>query len=225
MIAAALEGVRARVSAAARRSGRLPDDVQLVAVSKLQSEQAIREGYAAGQREFGENYAQELRDKAAALRDLPGLRWHALGALQRNKVRYVAENAEVFHAVDRRDVVAELERRCAAAGRTLECLIEVALVPEEHKAGVAPSEVLPIADAIGASLHLRLVGLMCIPPPAPIAEASRPYFAQLRALGEALRNTHPAALALSMGMSADYEVAIEEGATCVRVGTAIFGKR
>jgi pyridoxal phosphate enzyme (YggS family) len=225
MIATALDEVRQRVSTAARRSGRRPEDVLLIAVSKLHPEQAIRDAYALGQRDFGENYAQELRDKARALTSLPDLRWHALGALQRNKARYVAEHATVLHATHSREVATELDRRCAAFGRTLTCLIEVALVPEAGKAGVAPPEVAAAADAIAACGHLRLGGLMCIPPPAAKPEDSRPYFAQLRSLGEALRQAHPKATDLSMGMTADFEVAIEEGATMVRVGTAIFGAR
>jgi pyridoxal phosphate enzyme (YggS family) len=225
MMAASLEEVRQRISAAARRSGRRPEDVLLVAVSKLHPEQAIRDAYALGQRDFGENYAQELRDKARALTGLTDLRWHALGALQRNKARYVAEHATFLHATDTREIATELDRRCAAFRRTLNCLIEVTLVPESGKAGVAPTEVAGLADAIAACPHLRLGGLMCIPPPAQKPEDSRPYFAQLRALGEALRKVHPQATDLSMGMTADFEVGIEEGATLVRVGTAIFGPR
>lgn len=224
-IGEALAQVRLRIAEAALRAKRVPSSIQLLAVSKLQPESAIREAYAAGQRDFGENYAQELRDKARALADLPELRLHAIGSLQRNKAKYAAEAAATFQALDRLEVAQELERRCADRGRTLPCLIEVSLAGEQSKSGASPDEVDALAEAIALLPHLQLAGLMCVPPAASNPEATRPFFAQLRELGGRLRRTHPAATELSMGMSADFEVAIEEGATVVRVGTTIFGAR
>jgi pyridoxal phosphate enzyme (YggS family) len=225
MIAEALQRVRARLAEAARRAGRDPASVQLLAVSKTKPEALLREAYTAGQRDFGENYAQELRDKARALADLPDLALHAIGALQVNKVKYVAQHASSFHALDRLEVAQELEKRCAALGRTLPCYLEVAIAGEAQKAGVPPNQVEHLADAVAALPHLRLAGLMCLPPHAERAEDSRPHFARLREVSERLRAHHPEARGLSMGMSADFEVAIEEGATVVRVGTTIFGER
>jgi pyridoxal phosphate enzyme (YggS family) len=208
--------VRERVEAACRRAGRNPAAVTLVAVSKLHPSSAIREAYAAGQRDFGENYAQELRDKAVELADLEGLRWHAIGPLQRNKARYVAGRATLFHALDRADVGAELGRR--AGDTPLACLVEVNVGNEPQKGGVS-SAALPEFLAQVRSVHgLSIRGLMCIPPP---DTEPRQYFQQLRQLRDALL---PGGM-LSMGMSDDFEPAIEEGADLVRVGTAIFGRR
>jgi len=216
-VAASWRAVLDRVRAAAARSGRPERSVEVVAVSKLQPPEAIRAAYAAGARAFGENYAQELRDKAAALSDLPGIRWHAIGPLQTNKARYVARSAHVFHALDRREVAEELSRR--RTGSPLLVYVEVNVAGEASKSGVAPGALGPLLQAVRPLPGLEVVGLMTMPPLAPPEEV-RPLFRALAALAR----EHGLA-GLSMGSTHDFEVAIEEGATAVRVGTAIFGER
>jgi len=210
--------VRARVDAAAARAGRSPADVQLLAVSKLQPSALVREAYEAGQRAFGENYAQELRDKAAELQ-LPGLQWHAIGGLQVNKAKYVAKVATAFHALDRAELADELDRRRAGLP-PLDCYLEVNLAGEASKSGVTPGALPALLAHVQGLPHLRAVGLMALPPLEEDPEASRPWFRQLRALAAA--HGLPG---LSMGTTSDFEVAVEEGATVVRVGTALFGAR
>jgi len=206
-IAANLAAVRAR----------LPAAVTLVAVSKTQPPEAIREAYAAGQRDFGENYAQEWREKADALADLAGLRWHFIGALQSNKVRVLAGRVAYVHTVDRDSLARELSRRFAAAGAVTRVFLEVNVAGEAAKAGCTPEETPRLAEAVRTLPALELAGLMCIPP----AEGDpRPHFRALRALRDRLGLAE-----LSMGMSGDWPVAVEEGATFVRIGTAIFGAR
>jgi pyridoxal phosphate enzyme (YggS family) len=216
-VAASWKAVLERVRGAEARAGRAPGSVEVVAVSKLQPPEAIRAAYAAGARAFGENYAQELRDKAEALSDLPGLRWHAIGPLQTNKARYVARSAHVFHALDRLEVAQELSRR--RSGTPLAVYLEVNVGSEATKSGVGPSALRALLEAVRPLPGLELVGLMTMPPLAP-AEAVRPLFRALAALGR----EHGLA-GLSMGSTHDFETAIEEGATVVRVGTAIFGER
>lgn len=200
---------------------RLPPRVTLVAVSKTQPPEAVREAYAAGQRDFGENYAQEWRDKAAALADLPDLVWHFVGSLQTNKVKYLVGGAPPraawVHTVDREELARELSKRAAARGAAVKVLLEVNVAREPQKAGCAPEEVPRLAAAVGALPGLELRGLMCIP---PAGGDPRPHFRALRALRDGLGLPD-----LSMGMTADWEAAVEEGATLVRVGTAIFGAR
>ena len=200
---------------------RLPPRVTLVAVSKTHPPEAVREAYAAGQRDFGENYAQEWRDKAAALADLPDLVWHFVGSLQTNKVKLLLgaapPRAAWVHTVDREELARELSKRATARGAGVKVLLEVNVAREPQKAGCAPEEVPRLAAAVGALPGLELRGLMCIPP----AEGDpRPHFRALRALRDRLGLPD-----LSMGMTADLEAAVEEGATLVRVGTAIFGAR
>lgn len=218
-IAENLARVRERIAEAAARAGRKPDEIQLVAVSKTRPAQDLRDAYAAGQRLFGENYAQELRDKAGALSDLADLKLHFLGSLQKNKARYVAAAADMFEALDDLELAAELDKRAAAAKRILPVLAEVNL-GEAQKGGVPEDRLSAFVEGLAAFSHLQLEGLMCIPPATESAERVRPYF---RRTAQAARRL--GLPALSMGMSADFEVAIEEGATLVRVGTAIFGER
>lgn len=213
-----LEAIRQRIEAACARAGRDPAAVQLLAVSKKMPPEAIREAYALGLRHFGENYAQELRDKAETLADLRGLRWHAIGPLQTNKAKYVAKVAWAFHALDRLDVAEELSRR--RTFEPLRCFLEVNLGNEETKSGISAGEVPALAERVRALPNLTLVGLMALPPLSEDPEATRPYFRALRHLAEANGLSE-----LSMGTSADFEVAIEEGATVVRVGTLLFGER
>jgi pyridoxal phosphate enzyme (YggS family) len=209
------------MSAIADRLGgirsRLPAGVTLIAVSKGQPPEAIREAHAAGQRDFGENYAQEWKAKADALADLAGLRWHFIGGLQTNKVKLLAGRVAYVHTVDRLELARELDKRLAARGERVRVFLEVNVGDEASKEGCAPAEVPALAEAVRALPALELVGLMCIPP----AEADpRPHFRLLRGLRERLGLSQ-----LSMGMSADWPVAVEEGSTFVRVGTAIFGPR
>jgi hypothetical protein len=206
-VAANLAAVRAR----------LPAGVTLVAVSKTQPPEAIREAYEAGQRDFGENYAQEWREKADALADLAGLRWHFIGGLQTNKVKYLVGRVAYVHTVDREPLARELSRRFAAAGAAVRVFLEVNVAGEAAKAGCAPDDAPRLAEAVRALPGLELVGLMCIPP----AEGDpRPHFRALRALRDRLGLAE-----LSMGMSGDWPAAVEEGATFVRIGTALFGAR
>jgi hypothetical protein len=223
-ISSRLHAIRERIAGAAARALRRADEVTLVAVSKGQPVEAIRAAFLAGQRDFGESYAQELVQKAQALADLSGVRFHFIGRLQRNKARQVARVAEVVHAVDREDLVVELSRRSRAEGRTLDVLLEVNLSGEITKGGARPAELGTLLDAARRAGHLNVIGLMTIPPAEDDAERSRGYFAELRAL----RDQHGGQGMLphlSMGMSHDFEVAVAEGATMVRVGTAIFGER
>jgi PLP dependent protein len=208
----------------ARVRAQIPAGVTLVAVSKTQPAEAVREAYAAGQRHFGENYAQEWRDKAAALADLDGLVWHFIGALQTNKVKYVvgppgAPRAAWVHTVDRLALGEELSKRSARRGDVTRVLIEVNVAGEASKSGCAPADLPALREALGRLPALEVRGLMCIP---PAEEDPRPHFARLRALRDELGGDLPD---LSMGMSGDYAAAIDEGATIVRVGTAIFGAR
>lgn len=223
-IAERLAAVHARIEAAARASGRAPEGIALVAVSKTCSVDAIREAYAAGQRAFGESYAQELAVKARALADLADLRWHFVGHLQTNKAKIVVEHAGVVHSVDSEALARELGKRAARA-RTerLPVFIEVNVAHEPQKAGASPSEIEGVMREVEAQPALLLRGLMTVPPAGDLAVA-RSTFSALATL----RNLHGGAAALpdlSMGMTTDLEAAIECGSTCVRVGTAIFGER
>ncbi len=201
----------------ARLRAELPPRVTLVAVSKTQPAEAIREAYGAGQRDFGENYAQEWREKADALEDLQGLVWHFIGSLQTNKAKYLAGRVGFVHTVDREELARELSRRFAARGAVARVFLEVNVAAEASKAGCAPDEAERLAAAVRPLPGLDLVGLMCVPP----AEGDpRPHFRALRALRDRLGLAE-----LSMGMTGDFRIAVEEGATFVRIGTAIFGAR
>lgn len=195
----------------------LPAGVTLVAVSKTQPAGAIREAYAAGQRDFGENYAQEWRAKADALSDLADLRWHFIGSLQTNKAKVLAGRVAYVHTIDREELARELSRRLVAKGARARAFLEVNVGSELSKGGCAPEEVPRLVEAVRALPALEVVGLMCIP---PAAGDPRPHFRLLRGLRDRLGLAE-----LSMGMSGDWPVAVEEGATFVRVGTALFGAR
>lgn len=213
-----LAAVRLRIAEACDRSGRDADEVSMVAVSKQQPDDLVRVAHRLGLRDFGENYAQSLRDRASALSDLEGVRWHLIGPLQTNKARFAARLASVFHALDRLELGEELSRR--RDGAPLPCYLEVNVSGEPQKAGVAPDEVGALLEAVRPLSGIRAVGLMCMPPYSPDPEDSRPFYRRLRDLGERLGLP-----GLSMGMTGDYEVAVQEGATVVRIGTAIFGER
>ena len=211
-----LNAVRERIARAAERAHRDPQTILLLAVTKVFPATVIEEAYALGLREFGENYVQELEGKYGQVHNLEGVRFHLIGHLQSNKSGKAAELFDVVQTVDS----AKLARRLSDAGRSLEVMLEVKLAPEEAKSGAAPEELPELIAAVQALARLRLTGLMTMPPWSDDPEASRPYFRRLRELAE--RHGLPQ---LSMGMSGDLEVAIEEGSTCVRVGTALFGKR
>ncbi|MEM6993916.1 MAG: YggS family pyridoxal phosphate-dependent enzyme [Myxococcota bacterium] len=219
--------IRERIDTAVRARGPGPA-VTLVAVSKRHPPAAIAAAHAAGLRDFGENYAQELRDKRSALTFEPDddARWHFIGALQSNKVRLVLGCALV-HTVDRPSLLEVLERRAAPLDLVQDVLVQVNLGAEASKAGVAPEATAALLDRFADLSHVRCRGLMAIPP-AGTPEATRPHFAALRRLAQRLSRTTRSGVELaelSMGMSRDYEVAIAEGATVVRVGTAVFGAR
>ena len=216
MIAERIEQVRDRISAAAEKSGRDPGEITLIAVSKIKPAVDIEAAYAAGQRHFGESYIQEFQQKRTELPDLPGATFHLIGKLQSNKTTPASKLFDVIQTVHSEKVA----RRLNDSGLTLDVFIEVKLSDEESKSGAAPAELAPLKSYIDSCENLRLRGLMTMPPWDENAEAARPYFRRGRELAEE-HNLNE----LSMGMSHDMEVAIEEGATIVRVGTAIFGKR
>jgi pyridoxal phosphate enzyme (YggS family) len=199
--------------------------VRLVAVSKLQPVAMVRDAAAAGQVDFGENYVQEGCDKIAAMADVPGLVWHFIGQLQGNKTREVAEHFHWVHTVDRGRIAARLSAQRPAHMPPLQVLLQVSLADEPGKGGVTPAELPALAAAVAVLPRLQLRGLMCIPPPVADAAAQRQPFRQLRELLAALQAAGHPLDTLSMGMSDDLEAAVLEGATLVRVGTAIFGRR
>jgi pyridoxal phosphate enzyme (YggS family) len=209
-----------RLAAAVERAGRPRGSVRLVGATKTVPAAALRAAYEAGITEFGENYVQELREKKGAA---PDATWHFIGTLQASSAHHVAELADVVQTLVPGKATARLARRAAEAGRTIPSLIEVDFTGE--RTGVAPQACESFADDVADLGGLSLVGLMTIPPAAPTAEEARPYFARLRDLRDRVRGAHPGAVELSMGMSLDYEVAVQEGATIVRVGTAVFGER
>lgn len=222
-----LAAIRARMAAAATRAGRAPESVTLVAVSKYVPVERIAEAMAAGQELFGENYLQEAEEKIGQLP--AALKWHCIGHLQSNKAKAAATLFHMVETVDRIKLARALDRHAAEAGRLLPVLIQVNVGREAQKAGVLPEEAAALLGEMRELAHLEVRGLMTMPPFFDQPEAARPYFRALRELAEALASkgllgTH-GAIELSMGMSGDFEVAIEEGATLVRVGTALFGAR
>ncbi|MGD8860507.1 MAG: YggS family pyridoxal phosphate-dependent enzyme [Myxococcales bacterium] len=223
-VARRLQAVRARIAAACARAGRPADAVRLIAVSKRHPVEAIVEAYRAGQRDFGENYVQELVDKAeqlAAHRDIgEDLRWRFIGHLQSNKARHLARLGCAVDGLGSASAAEALSKRAVRQGKTLEVLLQVNVDREAQKAGVLPEDAAALTDQVAALPGLSLCGLMAIPAATDDPERSRASFAALRELGATLGLTE-----LSMGMSADLEVAVEEGATMVRVGTGIFGPR
>jgi PLP dependent protein len=217
-IATNLERVRERLARAAARAGRRADDVLLIGVSKTVDVERIRAAVAAGVGALGENRVQEAKTKIAEL-GRP-VAWHLIGHLQTNKAKDAIELFDVIHSLDRLELAREIERRVAARGQVVDALLQVNVAAEASKGGVGPDVVGETLDAVGKLAHVRVRGLMTIPPEVERAEDARPWFRRLRELAErhGLRE-------LSMGMSGDFEVAVEEGATMVRVGTAVFGPR
>jgi len=234
-IAANLREVNGRVDAALLASHRSSETLRLLAVSKTVAPEDIVAALAAGQLDFAENYGQEFRDKHAAVAKLvaetPGLpspRWHFIGPLQTNKVKYVAGKVVLIHSVSSPEVLAEIERKAAALHAVQDCLVQVNVAGETQKSGIAPAALPEVLDSFARSMHVRCMGLMVIPPYDEDPQLSRPHFAALRRLrdeqGQLVR-PHVMLANLSMGMSHDLEIAIAEGATLLRVGTAIFGAR
>jgi pyridoxal phosphate enzyme (YggS family) len=228
VIADRVAAVRERIARAAERAARSPGDVRLVAISKTHPAEAVREAFAAGVRDFGENRVQEAEPKVKAMADLraSGLRWHLVGHLQSNKARRAASLFEMVQSVDSLDLASRLARSGFEAGHPVRALVQVDLAGEETKFGLPEADLLPTLEALRGKEGLRVEGLMALPPYFEDPERARPYFRRLRSLHE---RAHGAGLLegreLSMGMSHDFEAAIEEGATIVRVGTAIFGER
>ena len=218
--------VRERIGAAARRAGRDPAAVRLVGAAKRQPIAAVAEAVRAGLRDVGANYVQEALAQRRALADALGpalfeaVAWHGIGHVQRNKAREAVACFDWLHGVDGAPLAAELSKRAGEAGRTCIALVQVNLSGEATKSGVAEADLPALLDAVRALPHLRLAGLMTMPAPAPDPERARPVFARLRALA-----AHHGLGELSMGMSDDFEVAVEEGATLVRIGTSLFGVR
>jgi pyridoxal phosphate enzyme (YggS family) len=221
-----LEHIRGRIDAACARSGRDPDSVRLVAVSKTKPAAMIDEAAAAGQIIFGESYVQDFLGKIEEVRSKP--EWHFIGALQSNKVKYLRGKVALIHSVDRLSLAREVDRQWGKLGRTVDILLQVNIGGEETKAGTAEEELKNLVRRTAELPNVRIRGLMTLPPFLDDPEEVRPYFRRLRELAEGIRKLGIAGVEmeeLSMGMSHDFEVAVEEGATLVRVGTAIFGER
>jgi len=225
-IADNLRSIHERMSSAAIRAGRTPSGVRLVAVSKTQPAEAIRAASEAGQLIFGENYVQELQEKTA---QVPAqVEWHFIGSLQTNKVKYVVGLVSLIHSVDRLSLAREINRQWGKNGKTCDILLQVNISGEETKSGTTAEGVIELARQAAALPYLRIRGLMTMPPFYDDPELARPYFRELRRLSDVIEAHNIPGVAmeeLSMGMSGDFEVAIEEGATLVRVGTAVFGER
>jgi hypothetical protein len=227
---ARVEEVRGRIEASAGRAGRDPREVTLVAVSKTHPPAFVREAFAAGLADFGENRVQEAEEKIEELKgEAPAARWHLIGHLQTNKARRAARLFDLIHSVDSPALVERLERVCEEESReTLGVLLQVDLAGEATKSGAGESELPALVESLRSCVRVRCRGLMTLPPFFDDAELARPYFRRLRELRDELRGSGvfgAGAGELSMGMSHDFEAAIEEGATLVRVGTAIFGER
>jgi pyridoxal phosphate enzyme (YggS family) len=228
VIADRVAAVRERIARAAERASRPPGDVTLVAVSKTHPPETVRAAFAAGVRDFGENRVQEAEPKIAATADLvaSGLRWHMVGHLQSNKARKAAGLFGFIQSVDSFELGERLARAGAEAGRPVCALVQVDLAGEETKFGLPEAELMPVLEALRGREGLRVEGLMVLPPLFDDPEEARPYFRRLRLLRERARAAGTLeGRELSMGMSHDFEAAVEEGATIVRVGTAIFGER
>ncbi|GAB6071649.1 YggS family pyridoxal phosphate-dependent enzyme [Venenivibrio stagnispumantis] len=215
-----------KVKISAEKSGRKFEDIIILAASKTQPIEKILKAYEAGIRYFGENKVQEGISKIEALKDIKDIHWHLIGGLQTNKAKYAVKYFEMIHSVDRKELSDELDKRAKKENKIMPVLIEVNVGEEETKYGVKPKDLFNLYEYCLTKENLDIQGLMCIPPYSENPEDSRKYFIMLRQLKEELENKFNKKLKhLSMGMSHDFEVAIEEGATIVRIGTAIFGKR
>jgi hypothetical protein len=224
-IADNLAHLHQQITEACRRANRETNEVALMAVSKIHPVEMILEAYAAGQRLFGENRVQEFQEKSPRVKDLTDANFHLIGPLQSNKTAKAAELFDAIDAVDSLKIAQRLNTAAAGLGKKLPVLIEVKLSHEESKHGLAPDELAALLAAIDELESLEAVGLMTVPPWSEDAETARPYFRELRRLRDESATRFPRVTQLSMGMSNDFPVAIEEGSTCVRVGTALFGRR
>lgn len=222
-----IECVKKRIEEAALRVGRQPEDIELVAVSKRVPAEKVTQALELGLDTFGENYAQELRDKKQIVEETSGKKanWHFIGSLQKNKVKYVVGNVELIHSLDSLSVSEEINKKAGKLGERQAVLIEVNTGGEDSKGGIEPDKVRAFLKEIEKLANIRIKGLMTMPPYFDDPEMARPYFRELRELRDKLSPDHAELTELSMGMSGDFEVAIEEGATLVRVGTSIFGPR
>ena len=219
-----LQKVRKRIELASAAAGRASDAVKLLAVSKTMSAQAVRDAHAAGQLAFGENYSQEGVDKIASLADLP-LEWHCIGPIQSNKSKWVAENFAWAHSIDRLKIAERLSAQRPAHLPPLQVCLQVNVDGGNNKSGVAPAELLALAQAVAKLPHLQLRGIMTIPEPSENKAQIQAVHRRARELFDSLNEAGLKLDTLSMGMTADLEIAITEGSTCLRVGTAIFGAR
>ena len=227
-IAFNIQTLRERIAMAAGACGRSPDEITLLAISKTFPKEIISEAVEAGLRRFGENRVQEAENKIPLVPKEPKLEWHLVGHLQSNKARRAAELFDVIHSLDSKKLAAKLNQACGDLGKTLSVLLQIDLGEEETKFGVPPSQIRELVASVSESSHIRLDGLMAIPPFFENPESVRPYFVKLREWKDRLESEQPGCLGrqhLSMGMSHDFEIAIQEGATIVRIGTAIFGSR
>ncbi len=225
-IAERLGQVQAEIRAAAIKAGRNPDEVRLVAVSKTRPAGDLLQCYQAGQRIFGENYVQELSAKAGELHE--PVEWHFIGHLQSNKVKYIAGLVSMIHSVDRLSLAEEINRQWGRLGRRCDVLVQVNIAGEATKSGTTAQEALDLVRAVSLLPNIRVKGLMTMPPFFDDPAAARPYFAELKRLADMITAENISGVELkelSMGMSGDFEAAIQEGATLVRIGTAIFGER
>jgi pyridoxal phosphate enzyme (YggS family) len=226
-IAENLKIIRERIERAAKRAGRNPEEIRLLAVTKEVDPERIMEAARCGVDIFGENYAQELRDKHDIVEKAleKKIKWHFIGRLQKNKVKYILGRAELIHSLDSLSVAEEINKRAEKLGIKVPVLLEINIGGEEAKGGIRPEQTESFLLEMGRFSHVTVEGLMTMPPFFDNPEMARPYFIQLRKLRDRLNPRFPNLKELSMGMSGDFEVAVEEGATIVRIGTAIFGSR
>ena len=225
-IASNIEGIKKRLKQACFKSGRKPEEVNIVAVSKTHPVEKIIKAYNCGLKVFGENRVQEAREKFERLKDYP-IEWHLIGHLQKNKVNHAVKIFHYIHSIDSIELAEKVEKRLEAMGKEIKGFIEVKLSEEESKHGVSIGDLDPLAEYCAGLRYLKIIGLMVVPPYFEDVEKVRPYFRKLRELREELNKKifNGTLTELSMGMTHDFEVAIEEGATYVRIGTGIFGER
>ena len=225
-ITANIAQIHDRIEKACQKAGRNPEDVKLIAVSKVKPAEQIAEAFHAGQKLFGESYVQEFRDKEPLV-TVP-TQWHFIGGLQSNKVKYLRGKVAMIHSVDRLSLAEEIDRQWGKVDEVIDILLQVNVGDEASKSGCTPENLKNLTQAVAKLPHLEIKGLMCLPPHSDDPERVRPFFKQLRKLAEQVKQLQIPGVKmeeLSMGMSGDFEVAVEEGATLVRVGTAIFGAR
>lgn len=221
-----IDKIRAKIAAACERSGRNTENVTLVAVSKKFGIEMIKAAFDCGLRDFGENYAQEFRDKYNEIGGMyRDINWHFVGTLQKNKVKYVVGNISLYHSLHTDKIAGEFDKRAGKLGIKVNCLVEVNISGEENKSGVKPDELKNFLDSLKEFKNVNIIGLMGMAPYLDDREKSRPYFSHLRELRDEMRPVYSSLNELSMGMSGDFETAVEEGATYIRLGTSIFGER